>query len=439
MGEWFEGKLADVCASIDYGLTASACDQPVGPKFLRITDIVSSALNWKQVPFVPANDTDTQKFKLHSGDIVIARTGATTGESRFIIDPPKAVFASYLVRLKVNRENNPRFISYWLKSPAFRNYLEGVLGDKSAQPNASASTMTRASIRIPACLEEQNNIASILGALDDKIELNRRMNETLEAMARAIFKDWFVDFGPTRAKAEGRAPYLAPELWDLFPDALDDEGKPVGWQIQALRDLVSVTRGRSYRSIDLRDSNVALVTLKSFKRGGGYRRDGLKPYTGRYKAEQVIREGELVVAMTDVTQSADVIGKPAIVLADERFDTLVASLDVSIVRIQDGRVGQAFVSQLLRTEQFQSHAYSHSTGTTVLHLSKDALPIFRVCIPPSQLAAKFEEIVGPITSRDAFNAYESQSLAQTRDLLLPKLMSGEVCLRDAERLVEEAT
>ena len=78
------------------------------------------------------------------------------------------------------------------------------------------------------------SIASILGALDDKIDLNRRMNETLEAMARAIFKDWFVDFGPTRAKMEGGAPYLAPEIWALFPDRLDDEGKPEGWQYSAV-------------------------------------------------------------------------------------------------------------------------------------------------------------------------------------------------------------
>ena len=84
-------------------------------------------------------------------------------------------------------------------------------------------------MRLPPAAE-QRAIAHILGTLDDKIELNRRMSETLEAMARATFKDWFVDFGPTRAKAQGRAPYLPTELWNLFPDALDDEGKPFGWE-----------------------------------------------------------------------------------------------------------------------------------------------------------------------------------------------------------------
>ena len=96
-------------------------------------------------------------------------------------------------------------------------------------PHISVTAILKESIEILLFLSfsEQRAIAHILGTLDDKIELNRRMNATLETMARAIFKDWFVDFGPTRAKAEGRAPYLPPELWDLFPDALDDQGKPV--------------------------------------------------------------------------------------------------------------------------------------------------------------------------------------------------------------------
>ena len=164
----------------------------------------------------------------------------------------------------------------------------------------------------------------------------------------------------------------------------------MGGRCRDLASLFSLTKGGSYRSAELKDSDVALVTLKSFKRGGGYRRGGLKPYTGKYKPEQVVKPGELVVALTDVTQAADVIGKPAIVLEDDRYDTLVASLDVGIVRLRDDRVGRSFISQLLRTEQFQDHTYSYCTGTTVLHLSKDALPTFKASVPSRELAACFE-------------------------------------------------
>ena len=100
--------------------------------------------------------------------------------------------------------------------------------------------------------------ADLLGNLNDKIELNRLINETLEAIARTIFKDWFVDFGPTRAKAEGRAPYLAPELWDLFPDALDEEDKPAGWQDDVLGSFTNLQNGYAFKSKDWRDSGVPI-------------------------------------------------------------------------------------------------------------------------------------------------------------------------------------
>ncbi|MDE8346710.1 MAG: restriction endonuclease subunit S, partial [Acidocella sp.] len=192
MGDWVKCRLADLCSSIDYGYTASATTTQTGIKFLRITDIVGAGFNWNSVPYVSGDINQLNRYVLHDQDIVVARTGATTGESLYIVDPPEAVFASYLVRLKIKNSNDPRYISYWLKSPEFRNYLKGVLGDKSAQPNASASTMTNAPISLLTNRKHQTAVSSLLGTLDDKIELNRRMNETLEATARAIFKDWFV-------------------------------------------------------------------------------------------------------------------------------------------------------------------------------------------------------------------------------------------------------
>ena len=238
--EWVHCRLADACSAINYGLTASATDTPTGPKFLRITDIVSGVPKWDSVPYVSAEESEQEKYQLFNGDIVVARTGASTGVSAFIKDPPQALFASYLVRLQTKPEFDPRFVSYYLKSEEFWTFIRGVLGDKSAQPNASASTMTSAPFRAPRNLSDQQAIAHILGTLDDKIELNRRTNQTLEEMARAIFQDWFVDFGPTRAKTEGLDPYLPPELWDLFPDELVDSelGEiPEGWEVKSLGDL----------------------------------------------------------------------------------------------------------------------------------------------------------------------------------------------------------
>jgi len=104
-------------------------------------------------------------------------------------------------------------------------------------------------LRVPS-LREQRTIARVLGALNDRIELNRRMNETLEATARAIFKDWFVDFGPVRAKMDGRQPYLSPEIWDLLPDQINNDGHPDEWKLTELGKIASVTKGKSYQAVE---------------------------------------------------------------------------------------------------------------------------------------------------------------------------------------------
>ncbi|WP_173427369.1 restriction endonuclease subunit S, partial [Rhodopseudomonas palustris] len=136
--------------------------------------------------------------------------------------------------VKGNDNADTRFLLYALLTADVTSYLSG-----STMPKLTKGNLNRIPIFAPG-KKHQQAIASVLGALDDKIELNRRMNETLEAMARAIFKDWFVDFGPTRAKMEGRAPYLAADIWSLFPDSIDDGGIPEGWTVGALSDVANL-------------------------------------------------------------------------------------------------------------------------------------------------------------------------------------------------------
>ncbi len=291
--------------------------------------------------------------------------------------------------------------------------------------------------------KEQKAIARILGTLDDKIELNQQMNRTLEATARAIFKSWFVDFDPVRAKIDGRQPEGMDALTAaLFPAAFEDSELgmiPKGWEVIKLDREIQITKGRSYKSSELTPSATALVTLKSFQRGGGYRPDGLKPYTGKYKPQQIIKPGELVVAYTDLTQAADVIGKPAIVRPDNEYEILVASLDLGIVRPKTKRLNIPFLYYLFSQEDFQNHVYAHVNGSTVLHLNKVGIPSYEFCCPPSQLIDKFYEVVNPIFSKTDAQEQESISLANLRDTLLPKLMSGEIRVTEAEKMVENVT
>jgi type I restriction enzyme S subunit len=155
-----------------------------------------------------------------------------------------------------------------------------------------------------------------------------------------------------------------------------------GWHEIRLGDMVEITKGNSYRSVDLGPSATALVTLKSFERGGGYRHDGLKAFTGQYKPEQVVNPGEIVIALTDVTQAAELVGRPAKVPSSLDFKTLVASVDAGIVRPVSDQIDSQFLYYLLLSPQLKDWTYAHTTGTTVLHLNPNAIKAFAASIPP---------------------------------------------------------
>ena len=341
--------------------------------------------------------------------------------------------------LQCSTEEDTKFLYYALSTISIRPYVSG-----SVQAKLSQFNLKRVPLPYPVARSDRHTIAHILGTLDDKIELNRSISETLESVARALFKSWFVDFDPVRAKIEScwhrgeSLPGLPEHLYDFFPDRLVDSelGQiPDGWDMKKLNDVADMTRGRSYRSAELTDSSVALVTLKSFNRGGGYRSEGLKPYIGPYKPEQVVEPGEVIISCTDVTQNAEVIGKPAMVRPNSRYSRLVASLDIMIVRPKNHYISKEFLYLLTGTPMFTNHTYSHSTGTTVLHLAKDAIPSFKFALPPSDVTLAFGQIAENIFGRVFCLEEETNTLTELRNTLLPRLISGELSVNDMRNLI----
>ena len=421
--EWVHCRLADACSAINYGLTASATDTPTGPKFLRITDIVSGVPKWDSVPYVSAEGSEQEKYQLFNGDIVVARTGASTGVSAFIKDPPQALFASYLVRLQTKPEFDPRFVSYYLKSEEFWTFLRGVLGDKSAQPNASASTMTSAPFRAPRNLSDQQAIAHILGTLDDKIELNRRMNQTLEEMARAISsRVWFVDFGPTRAKAEGLDPYLPPELWDLFPDELVDSelGEiPEGWEVKSLGDLshkpqYGYTASASLDPISgpkfLRITDINKTDWIEWETVPhcDIRDEDIEKY-------RLYQNDILIARMADPGHGC---------MIEEKLEAVFASY---LIRFRPKRQLHArFLQFWLRSNQYWNLVRERGTGTTRTSLNAKVLGDFDLVVPAEPLVEAFGDQARRLRERVVANVNESAILATQRDTMLPKLLSGEL-------------
>ena len=420
-GEWNQCALADACSSIDYGLTASASDQEVGPKFLRITDIVSGHIDWNAVPHVAADDETSAKYRLHDGDIVLARTGASTGASAYVKDPPPAVFASYLVRLQAKPEFEPRFLAYYLRSDDFWTFIRGVLGDKSAQPNASASTMTKAPLRAPRTKNEQRAIAHILGTLDDKIELNRRMNETLEAMARAIFKSWFVDFDPVRAKAEGRDHGLPKEITDLFPDSFEDLelGEiPKGWGISTVGEEFILTMGQSPPGETYNDIGEGIPFFQ-----------GRADFGFRYPSHRVF--------CTAPTRFAD----PGDTLVSVRAP--VGDINMALERCSVGR-GVAAIRHKSSSRSYTYHAMLslvdvfgdfEAEGTVFGCINKDDFHRIKSIAPPPHLVLDFEKAAFPIDQTIENNIVQSRILAALRDALLPKLIFGEIRTKDVKKFM----
>ena len=366
------------------------------------------------------------------GTIIIGRVGSYCGSVHF--SDSSCWVTDNAIRAKAMNGNDPKFLFYMLHTVHLNNFRVG-----SGQPLLNQTILSQIPATIPAP-SEQRRIAHILGTLDDKIELNRRMNETLEATARAIFKSWFVDFDPVKAKIEGRKPScMDAKTAALFPSAFQDSplGKiPQGWTVEKVGNLVEIVKGRSYRSSELKESDVALVSIKSIRRGGGYRPDNLRPYTGKYNPEQIITPGELVIAYTDLTQEAEILGKPAIVRGDEKYQMLVPSLHLRIIRPLESTVSVQFLYCLFRERHFQSHIYGYATGTTVLGLSKDGVPSYQFALPPEKIRCLFDSVAKPLFAKIESNENESRTLAQTRDTLLPKLLSGEIRVDDANEMLE---
>lgn len=355
---------------------------------------------------------------------------------------------------------NPRWIFYWLNSPEGQRKIDEIsIG--STQRAITIVALKSIEVQLPH-KEEQDRTVKILNSVTGKISNNNKTNQTLEQIAQAIFKSWFVDFDPVKAKIEalvtgGSADDVElvamsvlsaqtldelnslkdcnPEAFNklaetasLFPGKLVESELgliPEGWDVDQVGNHIDVTKGKSYKSAELQESTTALVTLKSFKRGGGYRMGGLKEYTGKYKPQQVIEAGDLVMSLTDVTQAAEIVGKPALVIDAPQYDTLVASLDVAILRSKEVDAKQYFYG-LMSTYRFHRYAESFATGTTVLHLAQKGITTFEFACPSAELVKKYNDFAAPIFAKIEANILESQELAKLRDTLLPKFFSGEI-------------
>ena len=323
-----------------------------------------------------------------------------------------------------DRKLDNTFLRYLLTSPMQQEILTSYATGTTVL-GISQKALRSMPISFPD-FSEQEQTGQVLAALDDKIELNRRMNETLEAMAWAIFKDWFVDFGPTRAKVEGRAPYLAAELWDLFPDALNDDHKPVGWTEIPLNQLGMVITGKTPSTkrpeffgddmpfLKIPDMHGRIYVLRTSTE--------LSEEGARSQEKKTLPAGSVSVSC---------IATPGLVIFNHR-DTQTNQQINSIIPTDLEQSHFVFWS----CKQLASAVMLGGSGGSVFHnMNKTSFENLRLVYPGDEIAQTYSKTVSQIHNRILSNEYESDVLAQIRDLLLPKLMSGEIRLAEAEKAV----
>ena len=329
------------------------------------------------------------------------------------------------VKLNFKNEESPKTYLYWmLRTPQYRAYCKA---HATGTTNLGLPRDDFLAFPIPPLTPVRRTLLQLLQSLDDKIELNRRMNETLEAMARAIFKDWFVDFGPTRAKAEVRVPYLTSDLWDLFPDALDDEDKPVGWAEIELKKMGMVITGKtpSTKKSEFFGNRMPFLKIPDM-RGRIY---VLRTSTELSEEGATSQEKKTLPAGS---VSVSCIASPGLVTFNHR-DTQTNQQINSIIPTDLRQSHFVFWS----CRQLASAVMLGGSGGSVFHnMNKTSFENLRLVYPGQEIARTYSHTVSQMHDRILANEYESDTLAQTRDLLLPKLMSGEIRLAEAEKTVE---
>ncbi len=397
---------------------------PAAPRLLRGDNIAQGRLRWDRAKRWPAETAPPMaKFRLHEGDVVLAmdRPWIEAGLKFASVqreDLP-ALLVQRVARFRGGEGLDTRFLKYVIGCRDFSDYVLSVQTG-TAVPHISARQIEDYEFDLPP-LAEQTAVAHILGTLDDKIELNRRMNATLEAMARALFRSWFVDFEPVRAKMEGRDTGLPKEIADLFPDRMVDSelGKvPEEWAVGVLDDAVELLNGGTPRT-----------SVERFWNGG------IPWYTAKDAPaphDVFAVETERTITQAGVDNSATVVLPSGTTIISARGSVgRLACLGRPMAMNQTcygirgaGGYGDFFTYWLVRGTVEELRSRTH--GTIFDTITRQTFALVNSALPPLSIVGAFESVVLPIMERILSNLNQSVAIAALRDTLLPRLVSGEL-------------
>lgn len=423
-------RLGDHCLKIGSGATPRGGKEAYlaeGPfSLIRSQNVLNERFSVGGLAFISQEQADQlSNVDVQPDDVLLNITGDSV--ARVCQVDPVVLPARVNQHVAIIRPRpeviDPRFLRYFLVSPEMQAHMLGL-----AASGATRNALTKGMIEkfeIPAApLTEQRAIAATLGALDDKIELNRKMNATLEAIARALFRDWFVDFGPTRAKMEGREPYFSPDLWSLFPDRLDAEGKPEGWEEKPLTEFFSIIGGGTPKTsiTDFWDGPIPWFSVTDTPPNGSV----FVTYTEKTISDAGLNgsSARLVPKGTTIISARGTVGNLAVASREMTFNQSCYGLRGA------GSVGDYASYLIAQNMVSQLQAMAH--GSVFSTITRQTFESLSLPMPSDRVLDAFEDAVSPMFDKILANVHESRTLAQTGDLLLPRLMSGELRVADLD-------
>lgn len=432
--EWTQTTLGDVCLKITDGAHASPKTVATGKPMASVKDLTRFGVDLSSARLISVEDFENlvkQGCRPDVGDVLIAKDGNSALDTVCSVGSPlDAVLLSSVAILRPDPAKiDTDFLKFYLSSTDVIDYLKSTFISGAAIPRVVLRDFKKAEISIPP-ITSQRNITSVLNALENRIFLLRKTNATLEAIAQALFKSWFVDFDPVRAKMEGRVPEGMDEATAaLFPDALVESELglvPKGWHWGALSDLATFQNGYAFKSKDWADSGHPVVKIGDVKPGiidlKGCSYVAHETVTGLDRFQ--LSRGDLLVGMTGY------VGETGLVPAVEPAAYL--NQRVGRMATRAGLADLGYIYCAARSPAFKEFAEAQSHGSAQANVSGASLMAFPAVIADWPQLGHFNKIVGGMLESILANHEQAQTLATLRDTLLPRLISGQLRLPEAQ-------
>lgn len=417
-------KLEELCIPDQigkYGIPAVAEEFSEDKvRYLRITDIDDYG-NLLENDKKSVSSPEIEKYILKEGDIVFARTGNSTGRTYFHEEKNgELAFAGFLIKFSLDESKvNPKYLKYFTLSKPYKQWVAN-LSSGSTRGNINAKTFADCPIILPP-RAQQDYLVRVFSSLEEKIQTNNQINQELEVMAKTLYDYWFVQFD---FPDQNGKPYKSSGGKMIYNSELKRE-IPEGWGVEKLKDKLSVSRGISYKTENIKDNiGIPMINLASIGISRNYKSSGLKFFNGEYSKEKIVSGGDLLIACTDLTRNADIVGSPIIVPFDEQ--KYLFSMDLAKIDSKVDYINKYYLYSTLRTEHYHNYIKKWASGTNVLHLNIDGMGWYSIAIPPMNLQEEYSKIILNFSKKTNNNIQQNQELTQLRDWLLPMLMNGQV-------------